>query len=75
MGDVAKMFCMFKNENKGVNKINYCRLTIVPRGNLAKMFSTISRNAYLLAAFAIACIGSVAIVNEFTQPVVSGGRV
>ena len=34
------------------------------------MFSTISRNAYLLAAFAIACTGSIAIVNEFTQPII-----
>jgi electron transport complex protein RnfG len=35
------------------------------------MFSTISRNAYLLAAFAIACTGSIAIVNEFTQPIIA----
>jgi len=72
------MFCMFKNENENVNKINYCRHTIVPvvpGGNLAKMFSTISRNAYLLASFAIACTGSAAIVNEFIQQAVSGGRV
>jgi Na+-translocating ferredoxin:NAD+ oxidoreductase subunit G len=35
------------------------------------MLSTISRNAYLLAAFAIACTGSIAIVNEFTQPIIA----
>ncbi|MFT7052878.1 MAG: hypothetical protein ACJAU1_000428 [Psychromonas sp.] len=61
--------------NKGGDKINYYRHTRVPGGNLAKMFSTISRNAYLLAAFAIAYTGSVAAVNEFIQPIVSGGRV
>lgn len=35
------------------------------------MFSTISRNAYLLGAFAVACTGSIAIVNEFTQPIIA----
>ncbi|MFT6926426.1 MAG: electron transport complex protein RnfG [Psychromonas sp.] len=35
------------------------------------MFSTISRNAYLLAAFAVVCTGSIAIVNEFTQPIIA----
>ena len=32
------------------------------------MVSSISRNALLLAAFAIICTGSVAVVNELTQP-------
>ncbi len=34
------------------------------------MISTISRNAFLLAAFAIICTGAVAIVNVLTKPVI-----
>jgi hypothetical protein len=69
------MDCMLKNENKDVNKIKYYRQIIVSGGNLVKRFSTISRNAYLLAAFAIVCTGSGAVVNKFIQPIVSSGRV
>jgi len=35
------------------------------------MISTISRNAFLLTAFAIVCTACVAIVNVFTKPVIA----
>lgn len=34
------------------------------------LLPTISRNAFLLAAFAIVCTGSIALVNELTRPMI-----
>jgi len=35
------------------------------------MLASISRNTFLLAAFAVICTGSVAVVNVFTQPLIA----